>query len=315
MPDDLYNSVSLYEMQETPRESFTIRVMSRLSRLWDRLAKVLLISFLLLISTGAYFIALNIFFPGEKKAITALQKEKPAALKIMPMVEIKIPEEKPKEMQINASEKKEAKPKEAWINAPEITEQYLPLRRPPSNIHTPQIPKPPALQSLSADELVSIGQANMGKGSFPALIFAYPDPVAFIRQMYSLGAKTLISVNDRFYEINLMDNSGPVPFTSADFEGFSNFRRVIDDVIWESYKRQSLQQIGLPRSDCALLLLVPMNLELKWRGYQTHILQQLGIAASDVLNIEANFQNSKLKLTRTNLKNGMTQIIHDITGA
>lgn len=303
MPDFSSNTtvrVSSDEQWEMPRESFTIRLLSRLSRWWNHLAKILLISFLLLVSTGGYFIVLNIFIPGEKKAITAPHKEKLAAVKILPMVEMKIPEEKPKEVRTKAPEKNEETPS---------------IRRPSSKVHTQQIPKPLALQSLSSDELVSIGQDNIGKGSFPSLIFAYPDPVAFIRQMYSLGAKTLISVNRRYYEINLMDNNGPVPFTSADFEGFSNSRRVIDDVIWESYKRQALQHIGLPLSDCALLLVVPMNVELKWRGHQTYILQQLGIAASDVLTIEANFQNSKLKLTRTHLKNGMTQIIPDITGA
>lgn len=293
--------VSSDEQWEAPRVSFLTHLMSRLSRWWDRLAKVALISFLLLMSTGGYFIVLNIFFPGEKKAITAPHKEKLAAVRIITPAEITIPEEKPQTEKTKAPEKSKEKPS---------------ARPPITKGHPPQDPKPPALKSLSSGELVSLGEAHMGKGSFPSLIFSYPDPTTFIRQMYSLGAKTLISVNHRYYEINLLEgNSRPVPLTPLDFEGFSNSRRVIDDELWEPYKSQALQDLGLAFADCALLLVVPLNVELRWMGHQTHILQQLGINTSEVLTVEANFQTARLKLTRAHLKNGETKTIPDMTGA
>lgn len=292
--------VSEERVSEKPPENFIRRMGRRLSRWSDSLVKVALISILILLSTGFYLIALNLFFPGTKKPVPVPQEEKMAVVKIKAPEDIKIPDEKQIIEKVKAPEKIEMKP---------------PVRRPLSKLNSPKTPKMPALQSLSHTELVSMGQASLGKGSFPSLILAYPDPVAYIRQMYSLGAKTLLSVNHRYYEIDLLGNSRLISFRSADFEGFSNYRRVIDDGVWESSKRHALSQLGMPAASCNLLLVVPMNLELKWIGHQTHILQQLGFTPEDVLTIEANFQNAKLKLTRAHLKNGTLQYIPDTKGA
>ena len=121
----------------------------------------------------------------------------------------------------------------------------------------------------------------------------------------TLGAKTIIYVNYRYYEINLLGNNEYLnSFSSANFAGFSHFRRVIDDSVWETQKRQAASQLGQSSASCALLLIIPMSLELKWIGHQTYLLQQMGLSPADVQTIEADFRNAKLKLARIILKNG-----------
>ncbi|MCK5509139.1 MAG: hypothetical protein KAI50_11560 [Desulfobacterales bacterium] len=81
--------------------------------------------------------------------------------------------------------------------------------------------------------------SKVREGEFPLLTLSYASPSAYVKEMYKLGAKTLIydRTNREFFEINLF--SGEIlPFSSDSFKAFSFFKRVIKDSQWNSHKNR-----------------------------------------------------------------------------
>jgi hypothetical protein len=259
--------------------------------------KLIVFSLAIMTTVVFYFLALHIFFSDPKSTPA---KPQIVTMKVKPPEKVQEPE-------------REEKPK-----PPEkIEEKYI--SKPPATKSQPlRTVRPKEIKTLPASELVALGQSRLGDvkaGQFPSLILNYHDPVNYIRQMYNLGAKTIISINHRYYEINLLGNNEyHRSFSPSDLAGFSHFRRVIDDSVWDTQKIQAASRLGQSSVSCTLLLIVPMNLESKWIGHQTYILQQMGITPNDVQTIEADFRNAKLKLARITLKNGTTKYAPDAQG-
>jgi len=156
---------------------------------------------------------------------------------------------------------------------------------------------------------------KLKQGKFPALTLSYNNPEIYIKQMYHLGAKTILyNVHDKTYhEINLIHGQIS-PFKTQNFHFFSSLKRVIDDPEWKEHIFTAKTQLGAPDNEMELLLLVPLNMETRW---MTHIINKIGkknINIKQVITIEGQFENAKLKIVKIHLKNGIAEKIYDGEG-
>lgn len=134
-----------------------------------------------------------------------------------------------------------------------------------------------AIRVAGQQAMEAINQAGSG---MPALDIAYPNPLGYIRELYSLGAKTALEGD--FSEsplmlVNLMEpDLATRPFRQEDVAFFSKARRRIDDEVL-------LQRLPITRKIGVhnLLLLVPVNIEALWLGslVESARLKQIPITA------------------------------------
>ena len=150
------------------------------------------------------------------------------------------------------------------------------------------------------------------EGTFPALILSYRSPISYIREMYVLGAKTVVynTANREYHEINLLDG-GILPLSSNDFKGFSLIKRVIKDVQWNPRKVSAASRLKASPESLEILLLLPMTVEASWIGHQVNLLSQMNIKISEVQTVEAQFEDAKFKLICVHLKNGSSKNVKD----
>jgi len=174
-------------------------------------------------------------------------------------------------------------------------------------------------KGISRKKLEALGKKYEGRvkeGRFPALIISYANPVSYVRQMYDLGAKTIIYDTSarEYYEINLF--SGEVlPFSRNDFEGFSLFKRVMKDPQWNREKIRAATRIeSLPQS-LEILLLIPTTVETIWIGHQVNHFRKMNLGISSIDTVEALFKKGKMRIMRVHLKNGSSKEINDKIGA
>lgn len=239
-----------------------------------------------------YFIAKA----DKAKPKVKIQQEKPA-FKIQP---VKIHQEIPK------IAKKSSPP-------PGKTERTATKKRRPKKRKRKENVKP-----LSEKALAALGRRYLpmlGKDMFPALSLSYDNPATYIREMYRLGAMTVV-LNQETQDcsrINLF--SGDIsPLTRSDFAGFSDLKRVIKDSIWEKNLQRAAARLGTTRPMLSLLLVVPMSLETQWIGHQVHLLQSMHLDISHVASVDALFRKSKLIIRRVHLADGSARDVIDHSG-
>lgn len=173
-------------------------------------------------------------------------------------------------------------------------------------------------RKLSSDELVALGKKHMSKfqkGEFPPLTFSYDSPSDYVKEMYELGAKTLIydRTTYEFFEINLF-NEEILPFSNNNFKTFSFFKRVIKDTQWNSQKVRAASRLNTSPNSLEILLLIPMTVEMHWIGYQVATFDKMGLQISKIQTVEGRFQGGKFKLVQVYLKDGSSRKIDDRIG-
>jgi len=173
----------------------------------------------------------------------------------------------------------------------------------------------PKIKSLSPQELEALGKENMAlvrEGTFPPLTLSYHSPASYIRDLYALGAKTVIYDREHrvYYAIDLFKGD-ILPMSSDDFKGFSSFKRVIKDPEWDHEKMRAATRINASPELIQILLLVPLPVEQRWIGHFVNIFRQMNINISEIETIEARFQGSRLKVVRLHLKDGSLRDVND----
>lgn len=133
--------------------------------------------------------------------------------------------------------------------------------------------------------------------------------------MYNLGSKTVVyDMSSReYYEIELF-NGDILPLNSSDFIGFSFFKRVMDDSQWNKQKIRAAARLNTSPESLEILLMVPMSVETRWTGHQANVFRQMNIKISNIEAVEAQFQESKLKIVRIHLKDGTLKMVNDMFG-
>ena len=277
---------------EGTRRSKRLRRMSPLSRVMGRipLRKILMELFLALsilfhmaLMEGIYLFCRT----GEKKKMEV--KTSPMVFKIQP---IKEDSQKKQPMRTQAK----SKPKAPKADPGKKSEKS-PIR------------------PLAARRLEAIGKAHMEmvkEGLFPPLILSYPDPSAFVQQMYGLGAKTVVydTFRREYYAMNLFSGKF-IPMGSNDFKAYSFIKRVIRDPDFDDQKARAAERLNSPAEALQIVLLLPVSIEQRWIGHQVAAFSQMNLSISDVETVEARFQKGKLKLFRIHLKDGTTKSVDD----
>ncbi|RLC80358.1 MAG: hypothetical protein DRI61_05955 [Chloroflexi bacterium] len=167
--------------------------------------------------------------------------------------------------------------------------------------------------SFSREELVRLGRKVMrgDLGSFPSLSISYPNLKLYLRQMYSLGAKTLI------YDRRLGEILGEVDIFSskisnlANLDKFSPIKRVIEDRMVEGLKERIAERSGASPDDYEVWLLVPKDLEARWLGYQLQVFRHYGLSFKDVSKVEG-FFDGRLRIKRIRLKDGRVMDVPEV---
>lgn len=198
---------------------------------------------------------------------------------------------------------------------PQAAEPTPPVTKKPVKTIKPAKLKTVRAQKLSSEKLVALGKKHMSKvreGKFPLLTLSYASPSAYVKEMYELGAKTLIydGTNREFFEINLF--SGEIlPFSSDSFKTFSFFKRVIKDTAWNSQKVHAASRLKTSPDSLEILLLVPMMVEMRWVGHQADTFHRMGLQISQIQTVEVRFQGGKFKLVQVYLKDGTSRKVDD----
>ncbi|GBD97005.1 MAG TPA: hypothetical protein ENG83_05825 [Nitrospirae bacterium] len=166
----------------------------------------------------------------------------------------------------------------------------------------------PKAANLSTKELEALGKRYISavrEGRFPALTISYNKPFTYLKEMYAIGAVTVLhdSISSRTYKIDLFSDAVK-PFVKDDFKGFSFFKRIIDDRPLDVKIKHAASMIGTSAKLLELLLLVPMSVEKRWIGHQITLFNDKNLKISEIETVEATFRNRKLKITRVRLKNG-----------
>jgi len=201
---------------------------------------------------------------------------------------------------------------------PQTAKPTPPVTKKPVKTIKPAKSKTVRAKKLSSKKLVALGKKYMSKvreGEFPLLTLSYSSPSAYVKEMYELGAKTLIydRTNREFFEINLF--SGEIlPFSRESFKTFSFFKRVIKDSQWNSHKNRVASRVNASPDSLEILLLVPMIVEMRWVGHQTDTFQRMGLQISQIQTVEGRFQSGKFKLVQVYLKNGSSRKVDDRIG-
>jgi len=143
------------------------------------------------------------------------------------------------------------------------------------------------------------------EGSFPGIEFQYSDPAAFIRQMYSLGCKTLLSTGatGEYFEVDLF--SGDLtPLTGRELRGYSQIKRIIEDRRWDPVKARAARRTGGRPDEVELLLCVPISIEARWFGYLASIFRKQNLPSARIAAAEVRVSEAKLYLQRVYLHDG-----------
>lgn len=190
---------------------------------------------------------------------------------------------------------------------------------PPVGKKTRPDPKtpPPKVKVMKAPlrDLQTLGQQHMTlvrQGAFPSLTLSYPDPDAYIRQMYQLGARTLIyqEGGGALYEIDLLTGR-IVPVAGKDLSGFSVIKRVIRDERWNPLKDRAASRLKTSPQDLALILVVPQEVETRWVGHQVAVFQNVGIPLDRVQSVDALFTGGRLRVVSLHLLDGSVTAVQD----
>lgn len=176
-------------------------------------------------------------------------------------------------------------------------------------------PKKAPIPQASAQDLQTLGGEHMSlvqEGAFPSLTLSYPDPETYIRQMYHLGAKTLIHQEGSgvLYEIHLL-NGRILPIARKDLSGFSVIKRVIHDRHWDPLKERASSRLKTRHEEISLVLVVPQEVETRWVGHQVSVFQNMGVSLEQVQGVDALFQNARLKVVALHLKDGSVRKVND----
>ncbi len=283
-----------------------------LRRLLSYSRKSKLIGLFFILSLCSHFFILKAIYrlspaQAKEKSSTIMQKVDKVALK-MPSLE-------------NDQVKK---PEKADIAEPKTKHKPTAPAQKKSKSTKPKINSPKKervkiAKKLSSKELVALGRKHIGKmkeGRFPSLILNYSDPYTYMRQLYALGAKTLIyDINGRdLFEINLFSEEA-LPFNKGELEGFSPFKRVVEDAQWDKQKNQVASRLNTSPEYLKILLLIPSSLEMRWLGHLVSLFQQMDLLISEVTTVEALFQKARLKVERVYLSDGSSREIDDPIGA
>jgi hypothetical protein len=184
---------------------------------------------------------------------------------------------------------------------------------------TSQEVKVTKIQTKSNSELEKIGWSQLKKlkqGKFPSLIISYKNPQIYIKEMYSLGAKTIFynSANNEYYEIDVLRQEA-TPFTIDQFHFFSSLKRVVNDPIWYSRLKNLMYMInGNKKSSMEILLLIPARLEARWIGHMLNKFNEIQFSVAQIQTVEALYNDGKLYLREIYLKNGEKKQIFDKIG-
>ena len=141
---------------------------------------------------------------------------------------------------------------------------------------------------------------------------SYSDPVGYIKEMYRLGATTLI-LNESaglLYDINLL--GGEIhPFSKEELKGFSSLKRVIQDEQWKPQKADAASLLRVQVSDLVLILALPLDVEARWIGHQVDLFQRYGVLLERISSVDAFFENGRFKVTSIHLTDGTIKKIRD----
>jgi len=201
---------------------------------------------------------------------------------------------------------------------PQTAKPTPPVTKKPVRTIKPAKPKTVRAKKLSSEKLIALGKKHMSKvreGEFPLLTLSYASPSTYVKEMYELGAKTLIydRTNREFFEINLF--SGEIlPFSSENFKTFSFFKRVIKDFQWNYHKNRVASRVNASPDSLEILLLVPMIVETRWVGHQADTFQRMGLQISQIQTVEGRFQRGRFKLVQVYLKDGSSRKVDDRIG-
>jgi hypothetical protein len=180
----------------------------------------------------------------------------------------------------------------------------------------PKAPPPKAkVMKASLRDLQTLGRQHMTlvrQGAFPSLTLSYPDPDAYIQQMYQMGAKTLIyqEGGGALYEIDLLTGR-ILPVAGKDLSGFSVIKRVIRDERWNPLKDRAASRLKTSPQDLALILVVPQEVETRWVGHQVAVFQHVGIPLDRVQSVDALFTDGRLRVVSLHLLDGSVRAVQD----
>jgi len=248
------------------------------------------------------------YFLGQKQE---KPKNKEVAFKIVKPIEK--PKPKPPVKKVKKQTEKQTPPEKKEVAKPAKPA----IKKQKDIVKKPKTSKP---KRPSRAQLVATGKRYIGKvknGSFPNLHLSYSSPSNYIREMYNLRAKTLIydAIDGSFYEVSLFSDKIFKKLGPKDFNGYSTFKRVIDDSQWDFRKEKIASQLNARTDDLEILLLVPMSVELRWIGHQVSIFKKMNLKISEIDSVEANFSMSKLKIKHLYLKDGSEKVVNDFRGA
>jgi len=249
--------------------------------------------------------------PDEKKVAFKISMPEPAPDPKAPEPEAKAPRPEPQPKADRPEPKPSRPPKPSKVKPPPAPQKPKPAEPRPESAEPRKAPIPQA----SAQDLQTLGGEHMSlvkDGVFPSLTLSYPDPEAYIRQMYQLGARTLIyhEGGGALYEIDLL--SGRIfPVAGKDLGGFSVIKRVIHDAHWNPLKDRAASRLKAPPQELSLVLVVPQQVETRWVGHQVSVFQNAGIYLEQVQAVEALFQHGRLKVVALHLKDGSVRKVND----
>jgi len=171
-------------------------------------------------------------------------------------------------------------------------------------------------KKLSNHHLKLIGKQNFKKnGHFPALIISYKDPERYIKDLYSLGAITVL-LNRRNNEIKRVDllKKKLLKMNPKTLNHYSSLKRVIRDNCWNMDKKQYARQLSVSSNEIEFIVLLPDQIEYLWMGHQIYLFKKHGLKVSDIVSVEGKFCNKKLKIRRVILFSGKQRSIVDLNG-
>jgi len=192
-----------------------------------------------------------------------------------------------------------------------------PEKKPPgekNSVKRPRVKKS-RIKGLSPARLAAIGQRHLAmlkRGTFPPLTLSYRSPAAYIREMYRLGAKTVVYDREHggYYQTDLFTGK-ILPMSESDFEGFSFIKRVIKDPEWQEQKRRASSRLETNPDSASILLLLPLSVETRWIGHQVSAFRQMNLSLSSIARVDARFEDASLRIVRIHLTDGSSLSVDD----
>jgi len=220
--------------------------------------------------------------------VAAMQQKQPAepvAIKVVPPPMERTPDEKPEKKQPRSPDKQQVIARKA-----------------------PQDPgNTPAKKSLAsvADKA----------GSCPSITIVYDNPVSYIRNMYRLGAITLIAdANfDSVYRIDLLQETLQ-NIDRKTLGGFSAFKRVVNDRNWHQQKIRFAKQLRSSPDTIEILLLIPDAIEAQWVDHILTVGRNQDIQSEDIVSVVCHLGQS-FTIRHFVCKSGVQIAAQDARGA